>query len=125
MQGRETPEGTRCFAMDGHDRRHDGDVEIHEFRFRIPTDLHWFRGHFEDHPVLPAVVQLHEALRLTRRVWPDLASLRRVVRAKFRKPIRPDDSLRVLVHRRGACRKATFEYVRSDGTCSSGAFEFD
>lgn len=119
-----SPGETVRLEMGAHVRRDDGEVESHEFELRVPTDLRWFRGHFEDNPVLPAVVQIHEVLRLVTTTWPDLACLRRITRAKFQKPIRPSDALRLRLTRVRGVKKATFEYRRGGKTCSSGALVF-
>ena len=109
----------------GQHVRHDvGEVEIHEFACGVPPDLHWFRGHFEGNPVLPAVVQVHEAFRLVIAVWPDLSRLRRITRAKFQRTIRPSDTLHVRLTRVRSAERATFEFRRAGETCSSGTLEF-
>lgn len=111
-------------AIGAHERRYDGEIEIHEFAFRVPADLRWFKGHFEGNPVLPAMVQLHEVLLLVRGIWPDLIALRRITRAKFHKRIRPSESLRLLLKRTRGVHKASFAYLRGEKTCSSGVLEF-
>ena len=110
--------------MRAPERRRDGDVETLEFAVHVSPDLRWFRGHFDDNPILPAMVQLREALFIVRDVWPDVGALRRVTKAKFRKPIRPLDPLRLKLRKKRGERKATFRYLRDDGTCSSGTLEF-
>ena len=110
--------------MAGHARRDAGGAEILEVSIGVPADLRWFRGHFEGNPVLPAVVQLLEALRLTTATWPDLAGLRRITRAKFRAPIRPSDDLRLGLTRARGAGKVAFEYRRGPEVCSSGTLEF-
>ena len=105
-------------------RRDDGGVERHEIEIRVPPDLHWFHGHFEGNPVLPAVVQLNEVLRLIRATWPDLDRLRKLTRVKFQSPIRPGDALTLRLCRAPGAQKATFEYSRAGEICSSGRLEF-
>jgi 3-hydroxymyristoyl/3-hydroxydecanoyl-(acyl carrier protein) dehydratase len=107
-----------------HERRHEGEIDNHEFAVHVPPDLRWFLGHFEGNPVLPAIVQIQEVLRLVTATWPDLAGLRRITRAKFQKPIRPSDALRVRLMRVRGAKKATYEYRRGGETCSSGTLEF-
>ena len=107
-----------------HERHEDGELEVHEFVFKVPSNLRWFQGHFDGNPVLPAMVQLYEVLQLMATTWPDLTGLRRVTRAKFRRPIRPLDSLRLRLERNRGAGKASFAFVRGDEICSSGVFEF-
>jgi acyl-coenzyme A synthetase/AMP-(fatty) acid ligase len=66
--------------------------------------LGYFQGHFPDHPVLPAVVQLQRlALALARRRWDDLGPLTGLGRVKFRKLVGPGDEVTI-----------TFERPRAD-----------
>ena len=106
------------------EQRRDGRTEAHQFETLVPPELRWFRGHFDGHPVLPAMVQLHEVLQLAATIWPDLAGLRRISRAKFRRPIRPGDQLSLRLTRTLGTRKMSFEYLRSGICCSSGILEF-
>lgn len=115
---------TTRLAIGAHARRDDGAIEIHEFVFRVPADLRWFKGHFEGNPVLPAMVQLHEVLLLVHGIWPDLIGLRRITRAKFHRRIRPSESLRLLLKRTRGVHKASFAYLRGEEKCSSGVLEF-
>ena len=107
-----------------HERRVDGELEIHELALEVPANLRWFEGHFDGNPVLPATVQLHEVLRLTATIWPNLTALRRITGAKFRRPIRPLDSLRLRLERTRGATKTRFTFVRGDEICSLGVFEF-
>jgi acyl-CoA synthetase (AMP-forming)/AMP-acid ligase II len=62
--------------------------------------LGYFKGHFEEHPVLPAVVQLQRlALTLARQRWADLGPLTGLGRVKFRKLIGPGDEVIVALER--------------------------
>ena len=63
--------------------------------FRFGRDFTGFQGHFPGHPILPAFVQLLTgecALSLcSGRPW----RLRRILRSKFLKPVRPDEAVTV------------------------------
>ena len=117
-------EETTRLTFSAADRRDDGDTVTFEFTTQIPEALRWFRGHFDSNPVLPAMVQLREALSLVRSTWPDLHSLRRITRAKFHARIRPSETLRLRLRRVGRSGKAGFEYLRGTEMCSSGVLEF-
>jgi acyl-CoA synthetase (AMP-forming)/AMP-acid ligase II len=70
------------------------------FVYTPPATLGFFAGHFPGQPVLPAIVQLQRlALRLARRRWSDLGSLRGLSRVKFKKPIAPGDEIVVVLDR--------------------------
>ena len=111
-------------TLGAHERRNDGELEIHELALEVPSALRYFQGHFDGNPVLAAVVQLREVLRHTAAIWPDLPALRRVTGAKFRRPIRPRDSLRLRLERTRGSEKARFTFVRGNEICSSGVLNF-
>ena len=102
----------------------DGDAEVHELTLRVPSDLEWLRGHFDDQPILAAVVQLWEVQLHARDIWPDLITPQRVTKAKFRRPIRPENRLLLRLKRQGETRRASFEYRRDGELCSSGVMAF-
>ncbi len=120
---RPAQESTRLVVL-AHDSRRDGDCEVHELSLRVPTDLRWLRGHFDEYPVLPAVVQLWEVQSHLRAIWPDLVVPRRVSRAKFRRPICPEDLLVLRLRRAVDRSQASFEYRRGDEVCSAGVMVF-
>jgi acyl-CoA synthetase (AMP-forming)/AMP-acid ligase II len=90
----------------------------------IPPDWHFFRGHFDDLPILAGVVQLNEiVMREVRACWPEHRHLRRVTGLKFRKPIGPGDALELELIRTPP-DKVAFQLRRGDEVASSGTFEF-
>jgi len=90
----------------------------------IPADWHFFRGHFDDFPILAGVVQLNEiVMRQVQACWPEHRQLRRVTSLKFRKPIGPGDALELDLERTPP-GKIKFELRRGDAVASSGTFEF-
>jgi 3-hydroxymyristoyl/3-hydroxydecanoyl-(acyl carrier protein) dehydratase len=118
------PEPTRLEVL-GRDSRRDGRTETHQLSLRVPAELRWLRGHFDGYPILPAVVQLLEVERHLRQIWSDLAVPRRVTRAKFRRPIRPEDRLLLRLERTDGRRQAGFTYLREGEVCSSGTMAFE
>ena len=91
---------------------------------RVPAELVYFRGHFDDWPVLPGVAQLgllavHEALT----AWPELTALRAVRRLKFKRPVEPDHVLEIELHRKDATR-VDFSLAHEGELCSSGSLFF-
>jgi acyl-coenzyme A synthetase/AMP-(fatty) acid ligase len=89
----------------------------------ISPDLVFFRGHFPSNPVLPGVIQLDRLVLPQVRVrWPDLGSVRAIRRIKFKKPIRPQQQLRIHVQRDGEhirfriCSETDRDLVFSEGT---------
>ncbi|MGC3961200.1 MAG: hypothetical protein QM813_25710 [Verrucomicrobiota bacterium] len=65
------------------------------FEFRFPASDSTFAGHFPTRPLLPGVFQLeiaHYAAELTRN---ETLRLREITKAKFLRPIIPDETVRV------------------------------
>lgn len=73
----------------------------------VPTGHPAFTGHFPGHPVLPAVVQLHELAACTAaEVWPELGELTGLRRWRFRAPVEPGSRVTVELHHKGEGRVA-------------------
>lgn len=91
---------------------------------RVPAGLVYFRGHFDDWPVLPGVMQLGVlAVREALAAWPDLRALRRVRQLKFKRPIEPDQALALELVRHDDAR-IDFRIERAGELCSSGSLIF-
>jgi acyl-coenzyme A synthetase/AMP-(fatty) acid ligase/3-hydroxymyristoyl/3-hydroxydecanoyl-(acyl carrier protein) dehydratase len=91
---------------------------------RVPAGLVYFRGHFDDWPVLPGVAQLGLlAVREALATWPDLRALRRVRQLKFKRPIEPDEALALELVRHDDAR-IDFRIERAGELCSSGSLIF-
>ena len=101
-----------------------GAIYIEGSFFLLPADWRFFRGHFDDFPVLAGVVQLNEiVMREVRACWPEHRHLRRVMGLKFRKPIGPGDALELELERTAAGH-VRFELRRGAAVATSGVFEF-
>ncbi len=73
-------------------RTGDGAAAL-EFRFAATQPV--FAGHFPGHPILPGVFQLEMARVAAEAVVGSAMVVREVVKAKFRRPIRPEETIRV------------------------------
>jgi len=98
----------------------DGSIQI-----KVPTNLGYFRGHFEGHPILPGVVQLHGlALGEARKRWPELGAVVRITRVKFKRPVLPGESLTLRLSRKRA-ELVEFNLTCGDELASSGLLHFE
>lgn len=71
--------------------------------FCLPADFPGFAGHFPGYPVLPAVLQVLAAQVLVEELRGRPLRLAKLERAKFLRPVRPGEPLRVECHpRRGS-----------------------
>ncbi len=93
-----------CVAAD------EPEPERARFELYVPRDLYALRGHFRGVPIVPGVLQLELARTKAVERWPELGGMRRVVRVKFVRPLRPGERLVLLLERRGDDRvEFTFE----------------
>jgi len=93
----------------------------------VPPDLHYFRGHFEGHAILPAVVQLETfVVPQVTAIWPELVHLRRLQKLKFRRRIPPSSTLHLHLERKGwrVSFRIDVALERSTSQASSGALVF-
>ena len=72
------------------------------FCYRLGADFPAFKGHFEGHPVLPAVCQMSLCADAAGRLLGQTVEIAQVSRAKFIKPVGPDLPLEVRLTPRGA-----------------------
>jgi 3-hydroxymyristoyl/3-hydroxydecanoyl-(acyl carrier protein) dehydratase len=95
----------------------------HTFRATLSPDLLYFQGHFDGLPLLPAVAQLSRiVLPLIRREHPDLGSVHKLRRARFRHPIGPNATITVTLSR--AELRVSFEITLAREVAASGTLEF-
>lgn len=63
--------------------------------FRFAATQPVFSGHFPGHPILPGIFQLEMARVGAEAVAGSTLIVREIVKAKFRRPIRPEEIIRV------------------------------
>ena len=82
-------------ARVGDMQRTGADSATLEFRFAASQPV--FAGHFPGHPILPGVFQLEMARVTAEAVAGSALVVREIVKAKFRRPILPEETIRVEV----------------------------
>lgn len=126
-QGEREPEEklNSAFPIRFHEHRDEADVECHDFEIEVPSDLDYFKGHFEGAPILPGIVQVNEiVLEQSEAVWPDLGPLKRIARLKFQRTIGPGEVLRLELRRKRGTREMRFHITSGDNPCASGSLLF-
>jgi len=64
-----------------------------EFRFRADEPV--FAGHFPGHPILPGIFQIEMTRLAAERILDCRLELREIVKAKFLRPILPEETIRL------------------------------
>jgi len=97
-----------------------------QIQCHIPSQLIYFDGHFDEHPVLPGVTQLHWVEKLGRQLFSIKAKFKNLEVIKFKQIIRPEMAVTLqLDYDRGA-KKLKFNYLTdTDGIYASGRVCFE
>ncbi len=66
----------------------------------VPSDSPWFAGHFPGEPILPGIAQLGMVFDLIARFGEGRLAIEGIERVRYKKMIRPGDSLRVVAEPR-------------------------
>lgn len=95
------------------------------YEVAIPQTLAAFVGHFPGNPVLPGVAQLAQiVLPIQRALRPEWSMFRRLTRLKFRRIIRPGDTLQLMLRIDDPRRLCDFTLSRDGDVCAMGCFHF-
>jgi 3-hydroxymyristoyl/3-hydroxydecanoyl-(acyl carrier protein) dehydratase len=87
----------------------------------LPPDSIWFRGHFDGHPILPGVAQLHWAIHHAKAAFNITEHFAGVNVMKFKRPLTPGANVRLELRWHAASHRLEFSYITRDGaTASSG-----
>lgn len=79
-------------------------------RAQVPADHPCLAGHFPGNPVVPAVVLLEQVLAALRLWRGPQWQLRRLLAAKFLRPLRPDEHFEILLRLTGTAPDARLDW---------------
>jgi len=97
-----------------------------QMQCHIPSQLIYFDGHFDGHPVLPGVTQLHWVEKLGRHLFSIKARFKNLEVIKFKQIIRPDMTLTLQLDYDSEAKKLKFNYLTDKGgTYASGRVCFE
>ena len=118
----EWPQLGEIVTEDDRDCHRDGHI------VKIPMSIHrgitWFEGHFPEQPVLPGVVQVDWAARLSQRIFPALAAFTAIKNLKFKTVILPDVEISLVLTYNQAKHTVNFSYNDANDVYSSGVIVF-
>jgi 3-hydroxymyristoyl/3-hydroxydecanoyl-(acyl carrier protein) dehydratase len=95
-----------------------------ELKLVVPEALLYFRGHFPGFALLPGVVQLDWAIKYGMQHFALGDVFASTIRIKFRKPIRPNHRVTLILKHVGSRNSIHFDYADAEGPCSSGQIGF-
>jgi 3-hydroxymyristoyl/3-hydroxydecanoyl-(acyl carrier protein) dehydratase len=90
----------------------------------LGSQLPWFDGHFQNQPLLPAVVQTHWAIGYARSQLGITRVFRSLHNLKFSRVIRPSATLHLRLAWHDPACQLQFAYAEAGITCSSGRIQF-
>ena len=94
-------------------------------RLRVPAELVHFSGHFPTYPILPGVIEVDWAVRLTERYFPlprqHFSQLKNV---KFTAPVQPGALLDCVLNWSEEKRRLEFSFSAEERACASGQLVF-
>lgn len=110
--------------------QHEKDHTV-ELIFRIPAELAYLEGHFDEAPLVPGVVQLHWAAIYSKKhfhfpeTMEDL-EIQQLSQLKFSHPIRPNNVVTLYLTHVPEKNTITFSYKMKDTdlVCSSGRISY-
>ena len=91
-----------------------------EIAIKLAPDLVWFQGHFPNEPVFPGIAQVHLAVQWAERLWGWKPTGANLYQLKFRRIIRPGNTIRLKLARDLATQRLKFAYELKDVVASEG-----
>ncbi len=96
-----------------------------EIQCYIQNELIYFDGHFDNHPVLPGIVQVHWAEAFGRRLFSFSGQFKSLKVIKFQRIIVPGYTVTITLKYDDANNKLLFQYESDKGVHSSGQICFE
>lgn len=95
-------------------------LDLAEIEIQFGPDLIWFDGHFPGQPILPGLAQVHMACCWSRRLWGWVPVTNMMSQLKFRRILRPDDTVQLRLDRNRQTSRLKFSYTLAGEVASSG-----
>lgn len=96
-----------------------------ELQLTITDDIEYLKGHFNDHPILPGVVQTQWAINFAKHYWGLQVDCQTLKQIKFKELIMPSQTVSLLLDFKQDKNQLHFKYlaVQSNTVLSSGIIE--
>ena len=101
-----------------------GEPGVLRGEFTVPADHPCLAGHFPAEPIVPAVLLLDLSCAELRRVAPQFGPLRELRMAKFIRPVRPGETVRVSFIPASAAGSLRFTCETDAGVAAQGQMSF-
>ncbi len=95
------------------------------FTLSVPQGLCYFPDHFAVFPLLPGVVQIDWAVAYAKTYFTLATATKRLEQVKFQAPIRPGDTVQLVLQFEAQKNRVSFYYDSARGRHSSGRIVFD
>ena len=106
---------------------HEQTVSEHhvELQLTITEDIEYLKGHFNDHPILPGVVQTQWAIHFAKLYWNITVECQTLKQIKFKELIMPNHTVTLLLDYKPDKNQLHFKYLalQSKAVLSSGIIE--
>ncbi len=86
----------------------------------VGTDLPVFDAHFPGHAIYPAYLEVREAVRHSRRSWPDLGAWQGANSIKFKAAVTPGMQIALELRRDEAAPHVRFTIAHHTNVCAKG-----
>lgn len=95
-----------------------------ELSLFVPPKLCYFADHFAVFPLLPGVVQVQWAVQYAQHYFGIVTASQRLEQIKFQAPIRPADTVQLVLQFEPQKNRVLFHYASARGRHSSGRIVF-
>ncbi|NVK56213.1 MAG: hypothetical protein HWE26_11385 [Alteromonadaceae bacterium] len=90
----------------------------------VPDQLSWFDGHFPGQKILPGVVQVNWAGKLSRSLFVKHDAFVQLSNVKFKTMVMPDTAMQLELSYNAAKHSIKFNYFNNTDSFSMGSFKF-
>lgn len=102
----------------------EGSTEEIALTLYIPENLHYFKGHFPNFPIVPGVTQLHWAVHYAKEIFGISGKILGTSQIKFSQLIKPKDHITLILTHNQENHLISYQFKGEKGLYSSGRFTY-